>query len=74
MLKYGLIACFSQFIKARHWVDISSMEQEIENWELENGKKLGVLMFQKVAKTGNIEEKSSGRWYRLCKITQHAEG
>ena len=25
-----------------------------ENWELENEKKIGVLMFQKVAKTGNI--------------------
>ena len=28
-----------------------------KNWELENEKKIGVLMFQKVAKTGNIGEK-----------------
>ena len=44
-----------------------------KNWELENGKKIGVLAIQKVAKTGNIEKKSSGRQYRLCKIHQHAE-
>ena len=45
-----------------------------KNWELENGKKIGVLAIQKVAKTGNIEKKnSSGRQYRLCKIYQHAE-
>ena len=25
-----------------------------KNWELENGKKIGVLAIQKVAKTGNI--------------------
>ena len=37
-----------------------------KNWELENGKKIGILTFQKVAKTGNIgEKKSSGRLYRL---------
>ena len=28
-----------------------------KNWELENEKKIGVLMFQKVAKTGNIGKK-----------------
>ena len=28
-----------------------------KNWELENGKKMGILTFQKVAKTGNIGEK-----------------
>ena len=45
-----------------------------KNWELENGKKIGVLAIQKVAKTGNIGKKnSSGRQYRLCKIHQHAE-
>ena len=38
-----------------------------KNWELENGKKKkDILMFQKVAKTGNIgEKKSNGRLYRL---------
>ena len=29
-----------------------------ENWELENGKKIGVLTIQKVAKTGNIGKKN----------------
>ena len=29
-----------------------------KNWELENGKKIGGLVFQKVAKTGNIGKKS----------------
>ena len=28
-----------------------------KNWELENGKKIGVLAIEKVAKTGNIEKK-----------------
>ena len=28
-----------------------------KNWELENEKQIGVLMFQKVAKTGNIGKK-----------------
>ena len=32
-----------------------------KNWELENEKKIGVLMFQKVAKTANIGKKD----YRL---------
>ena len=37
-------------------------------------KNIGVLAIQKVAKTGNSGKKiSSGRQYRLCKITQHAE-
>ena len=45
-----------------------------KNWELENGKKIGVLAIQKVAKTDNIGKKnSSGRQYRLCKLHQHAE-
>ena len=44
-----------------------------KKWELENGKKIGVLVIQKVAKTGNIGKNSSGRQYRLCKIHQHAE-
>ena len=44
-----------------------------KNWELENGKKSGVLAIQKVAKTGTIGKNSSGRQYRLCKIHQHAE-
>ena len=35
----------------------SSTVLEIENWVLENGKQIGVLVFQKVAKTGNIEKK-----------------
>ena len=30
-----------------------------KNWELENEKKIGVLMFQKVAKTGNIGKKTT---------------
>ena len=29
-----------------------------KNWKLENGKKIRVLAFQKVAKTGNIGKKS----------------
>ena len=37
-------------------------------------KKSGVWAFQKVADTGNIEQRSSGRGYQLCKIPQHAEG
>ena len=28
-----------------------------KNWELDNGKKIEVLVFQKVAKTGNIGKK-----------------
>ena len=28
-----------------------------KNWELENEKQIGILMFQKVAKTGNIGKK-----------------
>ena len=35
---------------------------------------MGVLTFQKGAKTGNIGIKSSGRRYRLFKIPQHADG
>ena len=38
-------------------------------------KKIWVLAFQKVDKTGNIgKKKSSGNRYRLCKIPLHAEG
>ena len=29
-----------------------------KNWELENGKKIGVLAIQKVAKTGNSGKKT----------------
>ena len=62
MPQYGQIACFTPVIKEREW-------------ELENGKKSGVLAIQKVAKTGNNGKKnSSGRRYWLCKIPQHAEG
>ena len=35
-------------------VNISLMVWFDKNWALGNGKKIGVLMFQKVAKTGNI--------------------
>ena len=38
-------------------MNISSMVQFNKNWELENGKKIRVLAFQKVAKTGNIGKK-----------------
>ena len=45
-----------------------------KNWELENGKKYGVLAIKKVAKTGDIGKKNfSGRQYQLCKIHQLAE-
>ena len=30
-----------------------------KNWELENEKKIGVLMFQKVVKTDNIGKKTT---------------
>ena len=36
-----------------------------KNWELENGKKIGIFTFQKVAKTGNIGKKSPAADYRL---------
>ena len=54
MPKYGLISCFSPVIKVE-WVNISSTGTG--SWELENGKKIGVLVIQKVAKTGNIGKK-----------------
>ena len=57
MLKYGLIACFRQVIKAPTTVNISSTAWFGKNWELENGKKIEVLAFQKVAKTGKIGKK-----------------
>ena len=40
-------------------MNISSMVRFDKNWELENGNKIGVLVFQKVAKTGNIGKKKS---------------
>ena len=39
-------------------MNISSMAQEIKNWELENETKIRVLAFQKEAKTGNKGKKS----------------
>ena len=74
MLKYGLIACFSQVIKCkiceRKFGQYGSAKIEVGKW-----KKIVVLAFQKVAKTDNIGgKKSSGRQYGLCKIPQHAEG
>ena len=40
-------------------VNISLTVQFDKNWELENGKKkIGILTFQKVAKTGNIWKKT----------------
>ena len=53
MPKYGLIACFSPVIKVE-WVNMFDRYRFGKNWELENGKKIGVLAIQKVAKTGNI--------------------
>ena len=35
-------------------MNISSTVRFDKNWELENGKKIRLLAFQKVAKTGNI--------------------
>ena len=52
-------------------MNVSSMVRFGKYWELENGKKIGVLAFQKVAKTGNIERKKSPV---ARKIPQHAEG
>ena len=37
---------------------ISSTVLEFENWKLENGKKIRVSAFPKVAKSGNIGKKS----------------
>ena len=56
MPKYGLIACFSPVIKVE-LVNISSTGTGSQNWELENGKEIGALAIQKVAKTGNIGKK-----------------
>ena len=36
----------------------SLTEQFDKNWELETEKRIGDLMFQKVAKTGNIGKKT----------------
>ena len=57
MPKYGLIVCFSQVIKGdigEHKFD-STVRQKlgVGNW-----KKIGVLAFQKVAKTCNIGKKN----------------
>ena len=62
MPKYGLIACFSQAIKAwqgKTLVNISSTVRFGKNlgvgkWK----KKIWILAFQNVAKTGNIGKKS----------------
>ena len=54
-------------------MNINSTVRFVKNWELENGKKSGVLEFQKVAKTDNIWKTASGRRYQLCKIPQRAE-
>ena len=40
-------------------MNISSTVRFGKNWEFENGKKIGVLAFQKVVKTGNIGKKKS---------------
>ena len=56
MPKYGLIVCFSPVIKVE-WVNISSTGSQklgVGKW-----KKIGVLAFQKVAKTGNIGRKKT---------------
>ena len=56
MLKYGLIACFSQVNKpdiGEHKFDgYGSTKLGVGKW-----KKIGVLTFQKVAKTGDIGKK-----------------
>ena len=73
MPKYGLIVCFSPVIK----VNIGEHKFDGYGWakigsrKVEKNLDLGDL---KVAKTGNIGKTSSARWYRLCKIPQHAEG
>ena len=69
MLEYGLIACFSRVIKVR-----SLTVRFNKNWELENGKKSRFWHSKKKLKLVILEKKSSGRRYRLCKISQHAEG
>ena len=55
-------------------MNISLIGMVHKNRDLENGKKIGVLAIQKVAKLVMLEKNSSGRQYRLCKIPQHAEG
>ena len=73
MPKYGLIACFRQVIKCdigeRNFDSTVRQKLGVGKW-----KKIVVLAFQKVAKTGNIGKKSSGRQYQLSKIPQHANG
>ena len=62
MPKYGLIACFSPVITVE-WVNISSTgtgSAKIGSWKME---KIGVLVIQKVAKTGNIGKKL--RWQAI---------
>ena len=58
MLKYGLIACFSRFIKARHIGEHKFDGTRNRKLGVGKWKKIGVLAFQKVAKTGNIGKKS----------------
>ena len=73
MPKYGPIACFSPVIKVdigEHKFDGTGSEK-FGSWKME--KISVVLAIQKVAKTGNIGKKNSGRRYRLCKIPQHAD-
>ena len=57
MPKYGLIACLSQVINpdiGEHKLDGTvGQKLGVGKW-----KKMGVLAFQKVAKTGNIGKKS----------------
>ena len=62
MPEYGLIACFSRV--GPTLVNASLTVRFDKNWEME--KRISILTFQKVAKTGNIwGKKSSGRLYRL---------
>ena len=50
-------------------MNISLMGRFDKNWELGNGKKIGILMFQKVVKTGNIGKKV--QWQTIL-ITYHS--
>ena len=49
-------------------MNISSTVRFDKNWELENGKKIGVLAFQKVAKTGNIG-KPEDHWSYIAHLS-----
>ena len=65
MPKYGLIACFSRVITPPHIGEYKSDGTVRQKLGVGKWKKNGVLAFQKVAKTGNIEQnkKSIGRQY-----------